>query len=144
MDPASGRPVVTGPNGTGRGVARVDQHMARAAAAMLPDTIEKELRTRYRQLPVMVRTAGLAATYAYLVGKSDPSTSLGRAYRDLATGIRLYLTRPGTGGQATTNPQMLAALGQMAAADYARAGREVELLAVWCARLADAAWQAAQ
>jgi CRISPR-associated protein Cmr5 len=123
---------------------RIDQHMAQAAATMLPDTIDQELRTRYRQLPMMVRTAGLAATYAYLVGKSDTSTSLGRAYLDLATGIRAYLTRPGTAGQASSNADMLRSLGDMRPADYARAAIEVELLAVWLSRLADARWQATQ
>ena len=51
-------------------VHRVDQGMAVAAARSLPDNVDKELRTRYRQLRVMLHTAGLAATYAYIASKA--------------------------------------------------------------------------
>ena len=78
-------------------VHRVDQGMAVAAARSLPDNVDKELRTRYRQLRVMLHTAGLAATYAYIASKAgdgvdettpDSADKLARAYRDAATGIR--------------------------------------------------------
>jgi len=138
------------------GPRRVDQGMAYAASSMLPDTIDKDLRTRYRQLPIMVRTAGLAATMAFLVAKSDEKTDLGRAYQRVATGIRKHLSAgPRTAvsglsaagdtvGAAKANESLLAALAAMRPGEYARAAAEAEMLACWLSRLADARWQADQ
>jgi CRISPR/Cas system CMR-associated protein Cmr5 small subunit len=119
--------------------------MAAAAARMLETKVSDDLRTRYRQLPVMVRTAGLAAAYAYLVGKTD-GTDLGRAYGKVATGIREHLTTrhliPAADhtSAARANLALLAVLGQLSTANYASA--EVQMLAGWLSRLADAHCQA--
>jgi CRISPR-associated protein Cmr5 len=51
-------------------VRRVDQGMAAAAAQALPEEVDRELRTRYRQLRVMLHAAGLAATYAFIASKA--------------------------------------------------------------------------
>jgi CRISPR type III-B/RAMP module-associated protein Cmr5 len=122
---------------------RVDQHMAGRAAAMLPQRITPELRTRYRQLPMMVRTSGLAGAYAFLIAKSDQQTDLGRAYAKLASGIRSHLTeRALISDPNPTNHAVLAALAAMAPQAYARAAAETELLAGWLSRLAEAKHQA--
>lgn len=126
---------------------RFDQHMASKAAGMLPAKVDNELRTRYRQLPVMLRTSGLAATLAYLVGKTDGS-KLGQAYHQLATGIRGHLSGRRLVPQARTpdalkaNMELLTQLGELTTAEYARAAAEVEALAGWLSRLADARFQA--
>jgi len=113
-----------------------------AAAAEILQPVEPELRTRYLQLPVMVRTAGLAATYAYLVAKSD-ATPLGRAYEAVADGIRSYLVDRGRLLPGVTqNDQVVPALAGLSAADYARASVEVESLAGWLRRLAEATQRA--
>ncbi len=126
-------------------VRRVDQGMAAAAAAMLLGRISDELRTRYRRLPVMVRTAGLAATYAFLVAKSDEQTELGRAYAKVADGIRSHLIeRRLVAAAADGNPGVLAALAGMEPQDYARAAAEAEALAGWLSRLAEAKYEAAK
>ncbi|GAA0405418.1 hypothetical protein GCM10009541_55830 [Micromonospora gifhornensis] len=119
--------------------------MAAAAAAMLADTIDRPLRTRYRQLPVQLRMSGLAATYAYLLGKSN-ATELGQAYHQVADGIRIHLTT-GSGlvdaAEADTNEKLLHALATLDASAYARASAEVQALAGWLSRLAEARFIAA-
>src|ERR1035441_1031032 len=50
--------------------------MATAAAEALPPEVGSELRTRYRQLRVMLHAAGLAATYAFIVSKAKDTDPL--------------------------------------------------------------------
>ena len=126
--------------------SRVDQAMAAAAAGMLPERISRELRTRYRQLPVMIRTAGLAATYAFLLAKANgkDSTELSRAYRQVADGIRKHLASrkllPDDRADLT-NEKLLTWMGEANLADYTRAAAEVEALARWLSRLAEATYR---
>ncbi|GGM66707.1 hypothetical protein GCM10011608_60030 [Micromonospora sonchi] len=130
---------------SGSQVRRVDQQMAAAAAAMLQPTIGNELRTRYKQLPVQIRMSGLAATYAYLLGKSKDN-ELGRAYQSVADGIRKHLTtRSGLvdAAEADTNEKLLHALAGLDTSVYARASAEVQALATWLSRLAEARYIAA-
>ena len=121
---------------------RVDQGMAAAAASVLRRPVTDQLRSRYGQLPFMVRTAGLAATYAFLVAKSEPAEEIGRAYSAVADGIRAHLA-----GQSpllatlTHNDQVVRTLADLPAADYARASMEIEALAGWLRRLAEAAYR---
>ncbi|HEX9357216.1 MAG TPA: type III-B CRISPR module-associated protein Cmr5 [Streptosporangiaceae bacterium] len=124
-------------------VQRIDQGMATAAAELLPEHVDKELRTRCRHLRVMLNTAGLAATYAYLAAKSGSQTSLERAYRDVAESMRERLEDAGllAGGRRMSHRQVLAELGAMSPARYARAGLEAATLAGWLARLADALYE---
>lgn len=126
---------------------RVDQAMAAAAAGMLPpQTISDQLRTRYRQLPVMLRTAGLAATYAFLVARTDTTSELGRAYGKVADGIRQHLSdRRLLPGDTTRlrNQDVVARLAEAPLRDYTRAAAEIEALAGWLSRLAEAAHRAA-
>jgi CRISPR/Cas system CMR-associated protein Cmr5 small subunit len=119
---------------------RLDQGMAEAAASALPEKVSKELRTRYRQLRVMTRTAGLAATYAFIASKEDDS-DLGAAYRRAGEGIRKQLASLGLlSGEAMqlTAKQVLTQFGQMDTVRYARASAETAALMGWLARLADA------
>jgi CRISPR/Cas system CMR-associated protein Cmr5 small subunit len=122
---------------------RVDQGMARLAADMLYDVdISEELRTRYLQLPVMLRTSGLAATYAFLVAKSSDTSGIGRAHQKVADGIRTHLTGtppPLVHMQGTTNLALVRALAELSdPVAYTRATAEVEALAGWLKRLAEA------
>ncbi len=134
-------------------VHRVDQGMAVAAARSLPDNVDKELRTRYRQLRVMLHTAGLAATYAYIASKAgdgvdettpDSADKLARAYRDAATGIRARLADLGVFSRdvrAMGVREFMTELGGMDSVRYAMASAEASAFVGWLSRLADAAWQ---
>ena len=134
-------------------VRRVDQGMAAAAARALPDEVDRELRTRYRQLRAMLHTAGLAATYAFIASKARDADEdgtgngqgkLATAYRDAAAGIRARLSdlslSPGDVRQMSVR-DFMAELGGMDPVQYARAGAEASAFVGWLSRLADAAWQ---
>jgi CRISPR/Cas system CMR-associated protein Cmr5 small subunit len=134
-------------------VHRVDQGMAAAAARSLPDNVDKELRTRYRQLRVMLHTAGLAATYAFIASKAggaggetttDDPDKLARAYRDAAAGIRARLADLGVFSR-DVRPMgvrdFMTELGGMDSVRYARASAEASAFVGWLSRLADATWQ---
>jgi CRISPR-associated protein Cmr5 len=123
-------------------VRRIDQDMAAAAAGALPDPVTPELRTRYRQLRVMLHTAGLAATYAFVASKAaGESPQLARAYAEAERGVRdrLAAVRLLTGDPSRLGPrQVLEQLGSMQGSDYARASAEAAALTGWLSRLADA------
>jgi CRISPR/Cas system CMR-associated protein Cmr5 small subunit len=88
-------------------VHRIDQGMAADAARVLRGedgevTVTPELRRRYRQLRVMLHTAGLAATYAFIASKAGDASAVGgaekelaRAYRKVADAIRERLSSQG-------------------------------------------------
>ena len=128
--------------------------MAAAAAGMLRPAAEltaadqKALRTRYRQLRIMLHSAGLAATYAFVASKSGSGGALERAYAEAARGIRgrlatLHLL---TGDPATLDArEVLRQLGaEMDGMKYARASAEVASLVGWLSRLADACYASGQ
>jgi CRISPR type III-B/RAMP module-associated protein Cmr5 len=125
-------------------VLRVDQGMAAAAARVVPPEVDKELRTRYRQLRIMLHTAGLAATYAFIASKArdagrDPLATAyqkaGEAIRDRIAGLGLLP------GDVRELRDVLARLGEMGAADYARASAEATAFTGWLSRLGDALYQ---
>lgn len=121
---------------------RIDQDMAAAAAGMLPQPVTRELRTRYRQLRVMLHTAGLAATYAFVVAKARAESGLlAQAYGDAGRGIRNRLADiqllSGDPAQLDAR-QVLEQFGSMDGSDYARASAEAAALTAWLSRLADA------
>jgi CRISPR/Cas system CMR-associated protein Cmr5 small subunit len=124
---------------------RVDQGMAEAAARLLPAKVNKELRTRYRQLRIMTHTAGLAATYAFIAAKAGEKNDLAAAYQRAGEGIRERLAGlgllPGDTRRMTAQ-DMLRELGRMDPVQYARASTEVSVFTGWLARLADAMYQA--
>ncbi len=128
---------------------RIDQGMAAAAAGLLRPPGElsgaerKALRTRYRQLRVMLHTAGLAATYAFVASKAGGSGALDRAYAEAAKGIRVRLTSLGllTGVAAPMDArEVLRQLGDLDGMRYARASAEATSLVGWLSRLADACY----
>jgi CRISPR/Cas system CMR-associated protein Cmr5 small subunit len=130
---------------------RVDQGLAEAAARLLPrpgdreDRVERELRTRYRQLRIMLHGAGLAATYAFIMAKANAeSGALADAYGKAAAGIRGRLVELGliSADPAMAGPRdVLAQLASLDAVGYARATAEAAALAGWLSRLADAIYQ---
>lgn len=128
-------------------VVRIDQGMAAAAAAALPDKVNKELRTRYRQLRAMLHTAGLAATYAFIASKAkDPDDAaepteqarLAAAYRDAAKGIVSCLS---SDPEKMSARDVMRELGRMNPVQYARASAEASAFVGWLSRLADAVYQ---
>ena len=127
-------------------VMRIDQGMAAAAVRALPARVDKDLRTRYKQLRVMLHTAGLAATYAFIASKAGDPNSAGTqgAYRKVAEGIRDRLAdlRLLSGdARALGVRDVLAQLGAMDPVSYTRASAEATAFAGWLSRLADAAFQ---
>jgi CRISPR/Cas system CMR-associated protein Cmr5 small subunit len=125
---------------------RVDQGMAVAAAEALPAKVDSELRTRYRHLRIMLHTAGLAATYAYIASKSRDADgghdTLASAYQAARMGIVAQLKDKGLlDSDATDTRQVLARLGGMGPVEYARASAETAAFIGWLSRLADAEWQ---
>lgn len=123
-------------------VRRIDQDMAAAAAAALPRQVTRDLRTRYRQLRVMLHTAGLAATYAFIAAKANGEAGqLADAYASAAHGIRARLVTLDllSGDPARMSARdVLAKLGEMDGGKYARASAEAAALVGWLSRLADA------
>ncbi len=133
-------------------VQRIDQGMAVAAARVLPDKVDKELRTRYRQLRAMLHRAGLAATYAFIASKAGggddggpgETDKLSGAYRNAALAIRQQLSDRGllAGDARNMSVQdVLKELGEMDPVRYARASAEASAFVGWLSRLADAAFQ---
>lgn len=126
--------------------------MAADAADALQDTVDKELRTRYRQLRFMLHTAGLAATYAFIASKAGggeddgDSTTLRAAYRAAAEKIRVQLCGAGllTGDPVQLDVrEVMRQLGAMDPVHYARASAQAAAFTSWLSRLADASWQEA-
>ncbi|GAA3820724.1 type III-B CRISPR module-associated protein Cmr5 [Streptomyces chiangmaiensis] len=127
-------------------VARLDQSMAHAASSMLPDAVPDRLRTRYRQLPVMLRISGLAATYAFILSSSrpDPTKEVGFAYKLVADGIRTHISEHallGQGKRWVSNRDLLEAFAEADRSVYARVSAEIEALAGWLSRLAEARYR---
>jgi len=128
---------------------RIDQGMAAVAAEALPGDVDPELRTRYRQLRVMLHTAGLAATYAFIASKAKDTDGQGQrdklatAYHTAGEAIRKRLLArnmfPGR-SQPRDAREVLAALGAMSQVEYARASAEAAALVGWLGRLADAVY----
>jgi CRISPR type III-B/RAMP module-associated protein Cmr5 len=128
---------------------RVDQGMAAVAAEVLPGDVDRELRTRYRQLRVMLHTAGLAATYAFIVAKAKDTDGQGQrdklatAYHTAGEAIRKRLAErkmfPG-GAEPAAARDVLTELGNMSQVQYARASAEAAALMGWLSRLADAVY----
>ncbi|SKA23189.1 CRISPR type III-B/RAMP module-associated protein Cmr5 [Marinactinospora thermotolerans DSM 45154] len=135
---------------------RIDQGMARDAADLLPRVTgdnAKELRSRFRHLPIQLHSSGLAATYAFLAARSSSASTdrLADAYRDVAKQIRTQLAAKGlisdeltTESEPEVHRAMLTALGDMDWTAYARASREVGILFSWLRRLADAVYSGAE
>jgi len=124
-------------------VKRIDQGMAVAAVNALPRQVTGDLRTRYRQLRVMLHSAGLAASYAYIASKAGDRDAPGLpgAYGKVAHALkeRLVDLRLLT-GQADDlgTPEVMRQLGGMDPVTYARASAEAAALVSWLSRLASA------
>lgn len=129
---------------------RIDQGMAAAAASALPPVVDKELRSRYRQLRAMLHQAGLAGTYAYIAAKAGgpgDTDKLAVAYRRVGEAIRDRLAGLGllpVDARQLPVAAVMKELGKMDAVQYARASAEASAFAGWLSRLADAAFQEAQ
>lgn len=125
---------------------RLDQELAAIALTVLDNQVSKDLRTRMRQLPSRLRGSGLAATYAFVLSKSDPDPNkeLGYAYHRLAAAIADHVSRRGllgAAGTVITSQGLPAALAHATPSQYARTSAEIDALAGWLSRLADALHQ---
>jgi CRISPR/Cas system CMR-associated protein Cmr5 small subunit len=124
-------------------VRRIDQGLAVAAVNALPAEVTGDLRTRYRQLRIMLHSAGLAASYAFIASKAgDPEEGgIAGAYGAVAEAIQKRLAGLGllTGsGDRLGARDVLRQLGEMSPVDYARASTEAAALVSWLSRLASA------
>lgn len=131
-----------GLGGQPQAARRVDQAAAGIALRVLGEKVTAELRTRMRPLPMRLRGSGLAATYAFVLSKADPQGGqLARAYHRLAEQVASHVASQGLlsgTGRQMTPLRFLHALGEADVHDYARVSVEVEVLAVWLSRLAEA------
>ncbi len=131
-----------GLGGQAQSARRVDQAAAGIALRVLGEEVTSELRTRMRQLPMRLRGSGLAATYAFVLSKADPQgEQLARAYHRLAEQVASHVANQGLlsgTGRQMAPLRFLQALGEANVHDYARVSVEVEMLAVWLSRLAEA------
>jgi CRISPR-associated protein Cmr5 len=117
--------------------------MAVAAVEALPEKVDGDLRTRYRQLRIMLHSAGLAASYAFIASKAgDPDAGgTAGAYGKVAVAL---VKRLAAKGSLSGDPDDLSTvdvmrqLGAMSPADYARASAEAAALVSWLSRLASA------
>lgn len=119
----------------------VDQDWALAAARALPDPLTKEQRTRFRTLRTMLRTSGLATTYAFIAAKSDSHTPVGLAYDQTRALIEEHLADADLGllrSDTRGARGILAQLGDLSPAAYLLATRTASGLLDWLARLAEA------
>lgn len=124
-------------------VQRIDQELAVAAVHALPDQVTGELRTRYRQLRIMLHSAGLAASYAFIASKAgDPEEGgIAGAYGAVAEGLKRRLAGLGllTGDSDHLSVrEVMEQLGSLNPVDYARASAEAAALVSWLSRLANA------
>jgi len=124
-------------------VKRIDQRLAVAAADALPEQVTGDLRTRYRQLRVMLHSAGLAASYAYIASKAgDPEApGLPGAYGKVGYALKVRLLELRLlSGEADDlgTPEIMRQLGRMDPVTYARASAEAAALVSWLSRLATA------
>lgn len=119
---------------------RLDQDMATRAAAMLPDDVTSQVRTRYRTLRTMAHTSGLAATYAFVASKSSGSDPLAQAYAGVQRAIADQLSHLGVVPDVESqDPRaVLRRLGEIDTVTYLEASAHVAALLGWGARLADA------
>lgn len=129
-----------------REAIRVDQGLARVAHDILPPVVGKELRTRMRQLPSRLRGSGLAATYAFILSKAenDPKDPLALAYHRLAEKIAAHVSdRRLLGDQRADLDQrgFMEALSEAGPGQYAQVSAEIDALAIWLSRLADAYYE---
>lgn len=125
-------------------VRRVDLGMAAEAASVLPGEVDSELRTRFIQIRVMLHTAGLAATYAFIASKTKDGGTLGAAYGKVERVLRERLRDLGVLAgdiSALSHGEVLTAIGGLDVARYARASADAEAFAGWLARLANALYE---
>jgi CRISPR/Cas system CMR-associated protein Cmr5 small subunit len=119
------------------GLRRLDQGMAVAASRALPAVVDPDTLTRLRQLPVLLHTAGLAATLAFLDAKSGQGTPLEQAYQNTAAAITDRVAARLGIEPAPTPHAMLATLGGLGAVDYQLASSEAQAFAGWLRRIAE-------
>lgn len=116
---------------------RLDQGMAVEASRAVPDPVNDQVRTRLRQLPVMLQTSGLAATLAFLHAKSGAQSPLEHAYRDVADALTGRVAATIGMARTTTTPQLVEHLGGLSGDDYVMAAAHARAFAGWLSRIAE-------
>jgi CRISPR type III-B/RAMP module-associated protein Cmr5 len=119
------------------GLRRLDQGMAADAVRAVPQAVSSEMLTRFRQLPVQLRTSGLAATLAFLLAKSGTGSPLERAYGKAAEGLTKRVAERLALDPAPDPPGLLARLADLDIGDYQLAAAEAQAFAGWMRRIAE-------
>ncbi|TQN28625.1 CRISPR-associated protein Cmr5 family [Haloactinospora alba] len=142
-------------------VRRLDRGMAEKALRVLRASLDENapedaeprvgdtLRTRMRALPQRLHGGGFAATYAFLVAKSNGNDKVARAYRQLSVVIAEHVRQEkllpdSKGPEKHGDPAWLLrelATNRVTPSQYARLSAEVLQLATWLRRLADALYE---
>jgi CRISPR type III-B/RAMP module-associated protein Cmr5 len=121
--------------------ARLDLDMARRAAAVVDTIIAsgdakqmREIRTRARDLPIMLRASGVAATVVFYASQAK-AKSPGPAYKEVLS-VLVDVAAP---GQRADQPiQTIRSIADLDTAMLARRTRELETFAHWLKRLVEA------
>ncbi|GAA3732343.1 hypothetical protein GCM10022402_11170 [Salinactinospora qingdaonensis] len=103
--------------------------------------LSKRLRTRMRQLPMRLRSSGLAATFAFIDARCGGGDTIAQAYTQLRGAIISHIGERALLGELAPDATPEEFLRELAMADTAAHSRitaEIDLLARWLSRIADA------
>lgn len=112
---------------------RLDHQLAAAAATVIPDQLSAEQRRRFRSLPAMIMTSGLAATGAFLLSKKKEKPYLDAAEALLDDAAKHARIPMGDNPNTTLNN-----ISKESRHRYAIAEARARMFAVWLARVASA------
>ncbi|WP_344984018.1 type III-B CRISPR module-associated protein Cmr5 [Thermobifida alba] len=124
----------------------MDQQMAAQAERVIGPVVTnpqlaKRLRTRMRQFPMRLRSSGLVAAFAFAESRSGNGDPLEQAYTRLCEVIIQHVSQrdllPGLTAQSTPR-EFLTMLTNAGLTTYSRVSAEIDLLAGWLSRIADA------
>jgi CRISPR-associated protein Cmr5 len=111
---------------------RLDHQLAATAATVVPKRLSAEQRRRFRSLPAMIMTSGLAATGAFLLSKQE------KPYQDAAWALlkdaaEYAKIAPGDNPNTTLDN-----ISRESGHRYAIAEARARMFATWLARVASA------
>jgi|GEM_PF-3287735 len=123
-----------------------DQGLALIAARVLPAPEEgnaREIRTRLKNLPMLLHRTGLASTLAFLYSRSgNDNQALASAYEAVYRAVWIVIEDTGVEGASVAAAgnvsQQFTWLGSLPSSDYGRLSLRVIDVALWIKRLSAA------
>lgn len=111
---------------------RLDHQLAAIAASVVPDHLSADQRRRFRGLPAMIMSSGLAATGAFLLSKKE------KPYRDAAKALLEDAAKHARIVVADDPYGTLSNISKESGHRYAIAEARARIFASWLARVASA------